>query len=160
MMHARRSHGCAQLHAEIDHIDDRLKHRRDDAAPARRTRHEERLAVFLHDGGRHRGERPLARAGRIGVPAHEPVSVRRIGRGGEIIEFVVQQNAGPLRHHADAKKEIECVGVGNRISETVGHRIMRGVIALELRRPTRLDLRRRARPPAVDCLAQFVRIAL
>jgi len=37
----------------VDQVEDHLQHGGDDAAPARRARHQEGLAVLEHDGGRH-----------------------------------------------------------------------------------------------------------
>jgi len=50
----RRRHRGGDIHVIIEHIDDDLQHGRDDAAAARRSRHQNRLAVLQHDGRRHR----------------------------------------------------------------------------------------------------------
>ena len=87
--------------------------------------------------GRHRRQRPLAGPGRIGVAADQPVGVGRAGLGGEIVELVVEQDAGAFGDEADAIAEIERVGVGDRVAEAVDDGEMRGVVALAQRRRRR-----------------------
>ena len=84
--------------------------------------------------GRHRRQRPLARAGRVGVAADQAVGVGRGGPRGEIVELVVEQHAGALGDQADAVAEVERVGVGDGVAVAVDHREMRGVVALARQR--------------------------
>ena len=114
-------------------LTDDLQHRGDDAAAAGRAGDQERLAVLEHDRRRHRRQRPLARAGRVGVAADQPIGVRRVRLGGEIVELVVEQDAGAVGDEAEPVAEVERVGVRDRVAETVHHGEMRRVAAL--RRP-------------------------
>ena len=83
---------------------------------------------------RHRRERALARARRVGVAADQAVGVGHAGLGGEIVELVVEQDAGAFGDQAEAVAEIERVGVGDGVALAVHHRIMRGVVAFARRR--------------------------
>src|SRR5438132_1256795 len=60
VVNARSLDGRLGSHPVIDDVEDRFEHRRDDARTARAAEHEENLAVLLHQGRGHRGERPLA----------------------------------------------------------------------------------------------------
>src|SRR6201987_2028843 len=72
---------------------------------------EKRLAVLEHDRRRHRRQRPLAGTGRIGLGADKTIGVRRIGFGCEIVELVVEEDAGALGDQPDAIAEIERIGI-------------------------------------------------
>ena len=132
IMHARHRHGACDVHAAVDDIDDDLQHRRDDAAAAGRAGNEKRLAVLQDDRRRHRRQRPLAGSGFVGFEADQPIGVRRLRLGGEIVELVVEQDAGAVRHEPDAVAEVERVGVGDGIAEPIDDREVRGVAALGL----------------------------
>ena len=71
---------------------------------------------FNTNGRRHRRKRPLARSGRVGVAADQAEGVGRAGLGGEIVELVVEQDAGAVGDEADAVAEIQRVGVGDRVA--------------------------------------------
>jgi hypothetical protein len=47
-----------------------------------------------HEGRGHRTERALAGADRVGVAADQPIGVRYARFGGEVVHFVVEQDAG------------------------------------------------------------------
>ena len=53
------------------------------------------IVGLIDDSGR------LRRPGRIGVAAQEPVGIGDAGLGGEIVELVVEQHAGPVRDQPD-----------------------------------------------------------
>ena len=90
----------------------------------------------IDDSGR------LPGPGRVGVAAEQAVGIRRAGLGGEIVELVVEQDAGAVGDEAEAVAEIERVGVGDRVAVAVDHREMRGVVALVRRRRRRRGCRR------------------
>ena len=129
MMDARRRHCLGDRQPTIDHVAHDLQHRGDDAAAAGRAGHQERLAVLEHDGRRHRGQRALAGAGRVGVAAEQAIGVGRARCGGEVVELVVEEDAGALGDEADAVAEIQRVGVGDRVAHAVDDGIMRRVLA-------------------------------
>ncbi len=52
VVQARRVHGFARRHAEVDHVDHDLQRRVDDRPAAGAARHQEDLAVLRHDGRR------------------------------------------------------------------------------------------------------------
>ena len=110
--------------------------------------------------GRHRRQRPLARAGRVGVAADQPVGVGRGGPRGEIVELVVEQHAGAVGDQADAVAEIERVGVGDRVAVAVDHREMRGVVAFARQQQVVADLARRRGALGIDAGAQLRGVAL
>src|SRR6516165_1757999 len=83
-----------------------------DAAAAGRAGDEKRLAVLEHDGRRHRRERALARSRRVGVAADETIGIGRTRLGGEVVELVVEQDAGALGDETEAVAEVERGGIG------------------------------------------------
>ena len=159
MMQARGCDGGGDVHVVVEHVDDHLQHRGDDAAAAGRARHQHRLAVFQHDGRRHRRQRPLAGAGQIGLEADQAEGIRRAGRRGEIVELVVEQHAGAVGDQPDAIAEIQRVGVADRVARTVDHRKMRGVAAF-MRRRRRQHVGPRRRVVGVDAGALLGGIVL
>jgi len=96
MVQPRCRHRRGDIHMVIEHVDDHLQHRRNDAAAAGRTRHQHRLAVLQHDGWRHRRQGPLAGAGQVGLESDQTEGVGGAGRRGEIVELVVEQHAGAV----------------------------------------------------------------
>ena len=160
VMDARRGDRGGDVHAEIDRVEDHLQRRRDDAAAAGRAGDEIRLAGLEHDRRRHRGERPLARPGRIGGAADEAVRIGGARLGGEVVELVVEQDAGALGHQPDPERQIERVGVGDGVAGGVDDGIMRRVRALDGDRLPGADLARGRRALGVDRPAQVRRVAL
>ena len=69
------------------------------------------IVGVIDDSGR------LPGPGALASKSDEAEGVRRIRLGGEIVEFVVEQNAGAVGDQTDAVKEIERVGVGHRVAE-------------------------------------------
>ncbi len=153
-MHARRRHGVRDAHAAVDHIDDHLQHGGGDAAAARRAGDEERLAVLQDDGRRHRRHRPFARPRLVGLEADQAVGIWRVRLGGKIVELVVEENAGAVGDQADAVAEIERVGVGHRIAETVDDRKMRRVMTFGIAAAAGADGARRRCVLGIDAGAQ------
>ena len=100
------------VHAVIDHVDDDLQHGGDDAAAAGRSGDRYGLPSFstmvgvIDDSGRLRG------AGALAVAADQAEGIGHAGLGGEIVELVVEQDAGAFGDQPDAVAEIERVGVG------------------------------------------------
>ncbi len=155
--------GCidrgGDVHAIIEHIDDHLEHRGDDAAAAGRARHQNRLVVLQHNGRRHRGQRPFAGAGQIGLEPDEAIGIGGAGGSREIVEFVVEQHAGAVRDQADAIAEIQRIGVADRIAQAINHRKMRGVRAF-VRLPRRQRIGPWRRVIEVDAGALLRRVIL
>ena len=54
--------------------------------------------------------------GAFASPPTRPIGVRRAGLGGEVVELVVEQDAGAFRDQAEAVAEIQRVGVGDRVA--------------------------------------------
>ena len=77
MVHARRGHRGGDIHLVVDHVDDHLRHRRNDAAAAGCARDQHRLAVLQHDGRRHRRQRAFSGTGQIGLEADQAEGVGR-----------------------------------------------------------------------------------
>ena len=112
------------------------------------------MVGVIDDSGR------LPGPGALASPPTQAEGVRRAGLGGEIVELVVEQDAGALGDQAEAVAEIERVGVGDGVAEAVDHGEMRGVAALARRRQRRADLRRRPRAVGIDARAQLRGIVL
>jgi hypothetical protein len=55
----------------------------------------------------------------LASPPTSPIGVRRAGLGGEIVELVVEQDAGALGDEAEAVAEVQRVGVGDRVAVAV-----------------------------------------
>ena len=159
MVQPRRGDRGGDIHVVVEHIDDHLQHRGDDAAAARRSRHQHRLAVLQHDGRRHRRQRPLAGPGQIGLEADQAEGVGGAGRRGEIVELVVEQHAGAFGDQADAVGKIQRIGVADRVALAVDHREMRGVAAFA-RRQRRQRIGPRRRVVEIDAGALFGRVIL
>ena len=94
------------------------------------------MVGVIDDSGR------LPGPGALASIAEQPVGVRRIRLGGEIVELVVEQDAGAVGDEADAVAEIERVGVGDRVAEAVDDGEMRRVAAFAVARlpPARMSL--------------------
>ena len=108
----------------------------------------------IEDSGR------LPGPGALASPPTRPIGVRRAGLGGEVVELVVEQDAGAFGDQAEAVAEIQRVGVGDGVAEPVDHRKMRGVVAFARRAlPGRMSSRR-PRALGIDARAQLRRIAL
>ena len=138
MMKARRIDSVLNVHVEVDHIQQHLQHRRNDTRPARRTQHQERLAVAHHDGRSHRRERPLARLNRIGLALHQSKQCSALRLGSEIIHFVVEQKAQAGNGNAAAVTIVQRVSNRDRVARRVDDRIVRGLRAFA-RRPASRD---------------------
>src|SRR6516162_6555878 len=109
MMEARLGDRVRDRQLAVDDVDDHLQHCGNDSAAAGRAGDEKRLAVLEHDGGRHRRERALARSRRVGVAADETIGIGRAGLGGEVVELVVEQDAGALGDETETVAEVERV---------------------------------------------------
>ena len=81
------------------------------------------MVGVIDDSGR------LPGPGALALEAEQPIGIRRVRLGGEIVELVVEQDAGAGGDKPDAVAEIERVGVGHRVAETVDDGEMRGVAA-------------------------------
>ncbi len=160
MVHPRRRDRLGDRLLEVDRVHQHLQHRRDDAAAAGRAGDENGRPVLEHDGRRHRGQRALARAGRIGGPAGEPERIGGAGLGGEIVERVVEQDAALAGHEAEPVVEIERGRHGDRVAVAVDDRHMGGVAAAARRRLARPDVDGKPRLLGVDAGAQRRRVVL
>ena len=120
---------------------------------AGRAYHHVELAVLEHDGGRHRGERALARRHGVRLALHQPVVVGRSGLGREIVHLIVEQDAEPGGRYAAAVAAVQRVGHGDGVALRIDDRIMRGLRAFVARRVAGLDLRA-GRGAVRDGLAQ------
>ncbi len=122
--------GLRDIEPVVDHVDDDLQDRRDDARAAGAAGRHHELAVLEHERRAHRRERALHRSRRVGVAAEQPVGVGGAGLGGEIVELVVEQHARPVGDEAAAIGQVERVGVGDGVAVAVDDREMRRLVAL------------------------------
>ncbi len=137
MMDARRIDGLLQRHAVIDDIDDDFQHRGDDARAARRSEHENRLAILEHDGRRHGAQGPLAGRDRIGFALNQTETVCDARLGGEVIHFVVQKEPGIAGDHFGPERIIDGVSDRDCVAQAIDHGIVRrgGVLVARPRAP-------------------------
>ena len=71
----------------------------------------------------------LAPNSRVGVAADEAVAVRHARFGGEVVHFVVEQDAGAVGDKAGAVAEVQGVGVSHRVAVFIHHGVVRGLVA-------------------------------
>src|SRR5216684_1260574 len=93
MMKPGRVDGFLDVEREIHDADENVGDGGDNGGAAGRAENQEEPAVFEHDSGRHGGERALAGADGIGRALDESVGVGHALFGGEVIHFVVEQEA-------------------------------------------------------------------
>ena len=93
-----------------------MEHGVDDGGAAGAAGDEEEFFVFEDDGGRHRGERALARDDGVGGALEEAEHILHADLGGEVIHFVIHQNAGARNGDAAAVAAVEGVGVGDGVA--------------------------------------------
>lgn len=101
----------------------------DDAGAARGTQDQERLAIFQHDGGNHRRKGSSARGNRVGFALNEAEKIRRAGLAGEVVHFVVEEEAGAGNGDAAAVARVQRVSNGDEVSLFIGDTVVRGLVA-------------------------------
>src|SRR6516225_5985726 len=126
MMDAGEVDGVLDVHAEIDDIEYHLQDSGDDAGAAGGTQDQERLAVFQHDGGDHGRKRSSARGNGVGFTLNEAEKIRRAGPGGEIVHFVVEEEAGAGNGDAAAVACVQGVSDGDDVPLFIGNTVVRG----------------------------------
>ncbi len=139
MVEARRIDGVLDIHVEVDHVEQYLQHRRDDPRTSWRAENHERLAVAHHDGGRHGRERPFAGLDGVGLALYESKHIRRIWLGGEVIHFVIEQEAQTGNGDAAAVAVVKRVGHRNGVARRVDNRIVSGLGAFAASRFPRVN---------------------
>ena len=97
MMKSRYRRRAADIHIMIDYVRDDLQNFLNNSASTRASGGQERAPVFENDCRRHRAQRPLSRLDCIRFTANEPETIRHARFRGEIVHFVIPQDAGPLR---------------------------------------------------------------
>ena len=105
-------------------LSERLEHRGDDPRSAGAAEHENRAPVAFDDRGGHRGQWSLARCDGIGRALHQAEQIWRARLDGEIIHFIVEQEAGAGRHHAGTKVSIERISNRDGVPFTIDNRIV------------------------------------
>ncbi len=148
--------GLGDVHFVIDDVHQNLQHHGDDAAAPRRARGQKGLAILENNGRRHGTERPLAALNGVRLATDQAIGVRGAGLGGEIIHFVVQQNARTRRHDARAETEIQSIGIADHVALAVHHGKMRGFVTLVRRWVAMIDLFRRPGAKGIDPAGQMI----
>src|ERR1700690_777001 len=128
MMEPGRVDGLLNIEGEIDDADQNVSNRCDDPGAAGRAENEEKLAVSGDDGGRHGGEWALAGADGVGRTLNESVDIGNTLLGGEVVHFIVEQEAQTLGSDARAEYVIEGRGHGNRVAIGIDDGIVRRVL--------------------------------
>ena len=136
----RRRDRVDQRQPPVDEPGERLQNGRDDRRTTRRPqRHHGPVVPVQHDRRRDRRPRPLAR------PRQVRVVHGRVRRGeGEVRQLVVEDEPPPGDGDPAATGLLDGEGVGDDVAPLVGHRQMRGAVAL-VRRRSRLAPRAAAR---------------
>ena len=127
MMKPGRVDGFLNVEREIDHADQDIGDGGDDGGAAGRAENQEKLAVFQHDGRRHGGERALAGADGIGRALDQSVGVGDALFGGEVVHFIVEQEAQAFGGDARAEGVVERGGYGNGVAFGIDDGIVGGV---------------------------------
>ncbi len=127
MMKPGRIDGFLNIEREIDDADQDIGDSGDDGGAAGRAENQEELAVFEHDGRRHGGERTLAGADGVGRALDESVGVGDALFGGEVVHFVVEQEAQAFGGDARAEGVVERGGDGNGVAFGIDDGIVGGV---------------------------------
>ncbi len=109
--------GLLQRHAVVDHVDDRLEHRREDSGAAWGAQRHERLAVLQHDRRRHAAEHPFAGRDRVRVARMRVEDVHR----------VVQEHARARDRHLGAERGVDRLSHRDHVALVVGDREVRRV---------------------------------
>ena len=119
---ARRGDRVLQRHPEVEPVEERLQHGRDDHRAARAAERDEGTTVVEHDRRRHARARSLAAGRKIGV-----------GQGGagwdgvEVGQLVVEQEAVAGHGDRTAGDLLDRVRVADDVAEAVGHgEVVRG----------------------------------
>src|SRR5215213_3274229 len=101
MVYARRVKRLLDIHPVIDDVDDDLKDGCSDAAAAACAHAEPERAIFSeHDSWCHRRERAFAALDCIALALNDAPCVWRPWLGGEVVHFIVEQNAGAFDRDA------------------------------------------------------------
>src|SRR5690606_38818778 len=113
LVHARRHRGLGDVHAEIDHVDDRLHDRSGNGVAARAAGHQPRPAIPHQHGRRHARDRPASRL--QGIGRRRPALFARPELRGQrkISDQVAEQEPGSLDHHAGAEVGTDGVRVAD-----------------------------------------------
>ena len=133
IMEARRIHRLLNVQSVIHYAHQHIGNGSNDGGPAFCAEHQEELAVFQHDGGRHGRQRPLAGTDGIRRPLDQSKHVGHAWLRGEIVHFIVKQEAqafgGDMRAEAIVQRGRDRHGIAFGID----NRIVRGVVRLEQR---------------------------
>ena len=156
----RRIDGRADVHVELQHVEDDLQRGVDDGPAAGTAGDQHHLAVLGHDGRRLRAEHPFARSDLVGGRADVAVARRHSGEPVEVHHLVVEQEAGPLDHDARAVAAFQRVGVADGHAVAVDHREMRGAVALARELDLRGQFGAGRRLGAIDAVGQLFRVVL
>ncbi|MNX97496.1 hypothetical protein D3C86_1298660 [compost metagenome] len=114
-MEAHRCNCILQWKLEVIGVADHLKDRGKNPRAAWCANDQSNFSVLQENCRRHRRQRTLSRFNRVGVIAHNPHLIRHTRKGGEVIHFVVEQNAGLVGDHTGAEESVERISVRDRI---------------------------------------------
>src|ERR1700676_274334 len=133
MMKPGRVDGFLDVERENDDADEDCGGGGDDGGAAGRAESQEELAVFEpilseDDGWRHCRERAFAWVYLIGGALDESIGVRDALFGGEVVHFVVEQEAHAFGGDTGYEKVVERGGNGDGVSFGIDYGIVRGVL--------------------------------
>ena len=159
MMKSRYRRRAADIHIMIDYVRDDLQNCRNNSASTRASGGQERAPVFENDCRRHRAQ-PLSRLDCIRFTANEPETIRHARFRGEIVHFVIPQDAGPFRDNPTAVCKINSIGVRNDVSVLIHNGEMCRIPTFVRFRIARTDLTGRPRFIEIDSPSDAHRIGL
>ena len=131
MMDARRADRVRQRHSVIDHVEDDLECRRDNARSAARARYEQKTSLGIeHYRRRHCAQHALAWCNRIGLALNQAEHVRSSRLGREVVHLIVQEKPGSADEDAGAVQVIQGRSSRDGVSGSIDNRVVRGLASL------------------------------
>ena len=108
--------GLLDVHVEVEDVEDDLQDGVDDGGAAGGADDHVEFAVFGDDGGGHGGERRFVGRDGVGFALEEAEEVGVAGGGGEVVHFIVEQEAEAGGGDAGAEAAVEGVGDGDGVA--------------------------------------------
>src|SRR5208282_1041541 len=120
--------GLLNIEGEIDDANQDVGDGGDDGGPTGGAENEEELAILEDDGWRHGRERAFAGVDRVGRSLDESVGVGNALFGGEVVHFVVEQEAQSVGGDAGAEVVVEGGGNGYCVAFGIDDGIVRRIV--------------------------------
>src|SRR5262249_35600401 len=116
MMKAGSINGFLNSETEVDHVNNNMQKRVDDGGSTETTDDQKQVFSVRDERGSHSRKRTLPRDNGVGFSLDEPISIGYIYLAGEVVHFIVHQNATPQDGHSRPKASVESVCVCNSVA--------------------------------------------